>query len=128
MKETLPPSSTLLPSSPSHPLFLLPPRTLSSYSPPHLPPSLPISSSPLPPSTLSSYSPSPLTSHPPILASSSPSPTTTITQGEYDIVTNDYERAKSLFDGTQVKVFKKGKRTAHLVTCHLPACSCRISC
>ena len=29
-------------------------------------------------------------------------------QGEYDIVTNDYERAKSLFAGTQVKVFKKG--------------------
>lgn len=30
-----------------------------------------------------------------------------IRNGEYDIVTNDYERAKSLFAGTQVKVFKK---------------------
>ena len=33
---------------------------------------------------------------------------TTHTQEEYDIVTNDYEKAKSLFAGTQVKVFKKG--------------------
>ena len=35
-------------------------------------------------------------------------PPTPHTQGEYDIVTTDYERAKSLFAGTQVKVFKKG--------------------
>ena len=28
-------------------------------------------------------------------------------QGEYDLVTTDYEKAKSLFDGTQVSVFKK---------------------
>jgi len=34
--------------------------------------------------------------------------THTHTQEEYDIVTNDYEKAKSLFAGTQVKVFKKG--------------------
>ena len=34
--------------------------------------------------------------------------TCTHTQEEYDIVTNDYEKAKSLFAGTQVKVFKKG--------------------
>ena len=35
---------------------------------------------------------------------------TTHTQEEYDIVTNDYEKAKSLFAGTQVKVFKKGTK------------------
>ena len=29
-------------------------------------------------------------------------------QKEYEIVTNDYERAKSLFAGTKVKVFSKG--------------------
>ena len=35
----------------------------------------------------------------------------THTQEEYDIVTNDYEKAKSLFAGTQVKVFKKGQNS-----------------
>lgn len=34
-------------------------------------------------------------------------PAPPLVQGEYDLVTTDYERAKSLFTSTQVKVFKK---------------------
>lgn len=30
-------------------------------------------------------------------------------QGDYDVVINDYEKAKSLFGNTEVPVFKKGK-------------------
>ena len=30
-------------------------------------------------------------------------------QEDYDVVTNDYYRAKSLFSGTKVKVFTKGE-------------------
>lgn len=30
-------------------------------------------------------------------------------KGEYDVVINDYEKAKSLFGNTEVPVFKKGK-------------------
>lgn len=29
-------------------------------------------------------------------------------QGDYDVVINDYEKAKSLFGNTEVAVFKKG--------------------
>lgn len=29
-------------------------------------------------------------------------------QGDYDVVINDYEKAKSLFGNTEVPVFKKG--------------------
>lgn len=29
-------------------------------------------------------------------------------QGEYEIVANDFARARSLFDGTKVEVFEKG--------------------
>lgn len=29
-------------------------------------------------------------------------------QGDYDVVINDYEKAKSLFGNTEVIVFKKG--------------------
>lgn len=31
-------------------------------------------------------------------------------QGDYDVVINDYEKAKSLFGNTEVPVFKKGKQ------------------
>lgn len=30
-------------------------------------------------------------------------------QGDYDVVINDYEKAKSLFGNTEVPVFQKGK-------------------
>lgn len=32
-----------------------------------------------------------------------------LSQGDYDVVINDYEKAKSLFGNTEVPVFKKGK-------------------
>lgn len=31
-----------------------------------------------------------------------------LSQGDYDVVINDYEKAKSLFGNTEVAVFKKG--------------------
>lgn len=31
-----------------------------------------------------------------------------LSQGDYDVVINDYEKAKSLFGNTEVPVFKKG--------------------
>lgn len=33
---------------------------------------------------------------------------TFLSQGDYDVVINDYEKAKSLFGNTEVPVFKKG--------------------
>lgn len=33
---------------------------------------------------------------------------TSLSQGDYDVVINDYEKAKSLFGNTEVPVFKKG--------------------
>lgn len=50
-------------------------------------------------------------------------------QKEYDIVTNDYERAKSLFAGTKVKVFSKGRGhgvgpESEVDDCNWCACVC----
>lgn len=32
-----------------------------------------------------------------------------LSQGDYDVVINDYEKAKSLFGNTEVPVFQKGR-------------------
>ena len=38
-----------------------------------------------------------------------------LSKGEYEIVANDYDKAKTLFADTKVSIFKKGN----------PHCSCR---
>ena len=46
-----------------------------------------------------------------------------VNKGEYEIVANDFARARSLFDGTKVEAFEKGMYITYLllVECSIAA-------